>query len=74
MTAARRLGELLDLIQGEYLELPGLRLSGAQAGQIWDTDGATCSELLAALVDVRLLRRVPGRRAVKRERPSKARH
>ena len=74
MTAARRLGELLDLIQGEYLELPGLRLSGAEPGQVWDIDGAARSELLAALVDVRFLRRLPGSRAVKRERPSKARH
>jgi hypothetical protein len=54
-------GEWLDRIQGEYLELPAVRLSGARAGRLWDVDPCTCDGLLAALVDVRFPRRESAR-------------
>jgi hypothetical protein len=65
--------ELLDRIQGEYLELPGLRLTEAQARRLWDIDRTTCGALLDALVDVRFLRRAPDGSFMKSE-PSKTRH
>ena len=48
---------LLTRIRGEYLEMPGLRLTSAQACRLWQLDAATCYGVLAALVDERFLYR-----------------
>jgi hypothetical protein len=50
---------LLARIRGEYLEMPGLRLSPAQASRLWGLDAARCEALLTALVDLGFLRRMP---------------
>jgi hypothetical protein len=42
--------EMLRRISGEYLEMPGLRLTCEQAQRLWGLDHDTCSELLAELV------------------------
>ena len=42
--------EIIRRIQGEFLEMPGLRLTDAQARRLWGLDAATCSALLDALV------------------------
>lgn len=47
--------ELLRRVQGEFLEMPGLRLTEDQARRLWALDAATCSTLLGALVDARFL-------------------
>jgi hypothetical protein len=47
----------LQLIRAEYLEIPGLRLTKAQVERLWGLDSVTSEALLAALVDVRFLRR-----------------
>ena len=41
---------LLQRIRAEYLEMPGLNLTAAQAQRLWGLDGATCDMVLAALV------------------------
>ncbi len=41
---------LLQRISGEYLEMPGLRLTCEQAQRLWGLDHDTCTELLGALV------------------------
>lgn len=46
----------LQFIQTEYLEMPGLSLTCAQAQRLWGLDEATCCELLEALVAARFLR------------------
>jgi hypothetical protein len=51
-----RVEEVLQRIQGEYLEMPGLRLTAAQAQRLWGLDQEMCSSLLAALVDASFLR------------------
>ena len=51
---------LLDIVRGEYLEMPGLRLTKQQAQRLWALDRATCDELLATLVGVQFLRRTHG--------------
>ena len=48
--------ELLRRIRGEYLEMPGLCLTRAQASRLWGLDNATCQRLLRALLDARFLR------------------
>lgn len=44
------LESLVARIRGEYQEMPGLRLTFAQACRLWQVDAATCETLLAQLV------------------------
>lgn len=50
-----RIDEVLQRIQGEYLEMPGLRLTAAQAQRLWGLESDVCSALLGALVDAKFL-------------------
>ena len=45
----------LRRVQGEFLEMPGLRLTEAQARRLWGLDAASCAALLGALVDSKFL-------------------
>ncbi|HOC16831.1 MAG TPA: hypothetical protein PKK95_01110 [Vicinamibacterales bacterium] len=56
-SSALRIRETLERIQGEFRELPGLRLTLAQAQRLWRLDKNVCDALLAALVDARFLAR-----------------
>jgi hypothetical protein len=47
--------ELLQRVRSEYLEMPGLCLTVAQAARFWSVDHETCSRLLNALVNARFL-------------------
>ena len=49
--------DFLSRIRGEYLEMPGLRLTGAQAQRLWGLDRDVCDALLAMLVDANFLSR-----------------
>ena len=49
------LEDLLRRVQGEYLEMPGLRLTAAQAQRLWGLDRAECDAALSALVDAKFL-------------------
>ena len=44
------LESLVSRIRGEYREMPGLRLTIAQACRLWQVDTLTCEELLDQLV------------------------
>lgn len=48
---------LLERIQAEYREMPGLSLTEAQAARVWHLEGVRCSALLDALVQAKFLRR-----------------
>ena len=50
----------LMLIRAEYLEIPGLSLTKPQVERLWGLDAVTSEALLAALVDVKFLRRTVG--------------
>ena len=52
---SRPIDEVLRRVQGEFLEMPGLRLTGAQARRLWALDSAMCDALLGALVDAKFL-------------------
>ena len=41
--------------QAEFLEMPGLQLTEAQATRLWCFDSALCSRVLQTLVDERFL-------------------
>jgi hypothetical protein len=44
------LESLAERIRGEYREMPGLRLTFAQACRLWQVDAPTCQNLLEQLV------------------------
>ena len=48
---------LLSRIRGEYLEMPGLRLTFAQACRLWHMEATTCSAALEELTAERFLYR-----------------
>ncbi|MGE0593298.1 MAG: hypothetical protein AB7G23_13085 [Vicinamibacterales bacterium] len=47
--------DVLQRVQGEYREMPGLRLTAAQARRLWGIDRTDCDALLDALVDAGFL-------------------
>ncbi|HLG54300.1 MAG TPA: hypothetical protein VI485_03150 [Vicinamibacterales bacterium] len=55
--------QLLHRIRGEYLEMPGLRLSPEQARRLWALDAPTCVRLLECLVQARFLQCLDGQYA-----------
>lgn len=46
---------VLFRVRAEFLEMPGLTLTLAQAARLWALDTTVCSAVLAALVDARFL-------------------
>jgi hypothetical protein len=50
-----RIDEVLQRIQGEYIEMPGLCLTAAQAQRLWGLERDVCNALLGALVDAKFL-------------------
>lgn len=47
---------LLEIVRGEFLEMPGLRLTKKQAQRLWALDSETCEALLGTLEASRFLR------------------
>ena len=48
--------QMLSRVCGEYLEMPGLRLTQKQAQRLWGMDEVTCRQILEFLVEVKFLR------------------
>ena len=55
MGAQQPLDDVLQRVRGEYREMPGLRLTTAQAQRLWGLDRIACNALLDALVDAKFL-------------------
>jgi hypothetical protein len=51
----RATDDVLRRVQGEFLEMPGLRVTEAQARRLWGLDAASCDALLGTLVDAKFL-------------------
>lgn len=68
-----RIDDVLQRIQAEFVEMPGLRLTAAQARRLWNLERDVCDALLAALVDARFLARTRDGAFVRMEgaRPSR---
>ncbi len=47
--------DLIQRVRGEFLEMPGLRVTPAQARRLWGLDDASCSALLATLIEAEFL-------------------
>ena len=48
--------EWLEVIQAEFVEMPGLTLTVSQAQRLWGLDAATCAVLLGQLAEINFLR------------------
>jgi hypothetical protein len=47
--------DILRRVQCEFLEMPGLRLTNAQAQRLWGLDARTCSVVVDKLIACRFL-------------------
>jgi hypothetical protein len=54
-TQTARVEEALRRIKGEFVEMPGLRLTTAQAQRLWGLEAEFCDAILGALVDAKFL-------------------
>jgi hypothetical protein len=52
-------GQLLMRIRMEYVEMPGLQLTGGQARRLWNLDQSTCEDILTTLVEEQFLIQTP---------------
>ena len=50
-----RIDDVLQRIQGEFVEMPGLRLTPAQAQRLWGLERDVCNAVMGALVDAKFL-------------------
>jgi hypothetical protein len=48
---------LIERVRAEYLEMPGLSLTGPQARRFWGIDQQQCEAILGALTEARFLTR-----------------
>jgi hypothetical protein len=53
--SVRATDEVMRRVQGEFIEMPGLRLTEPQARRLWGLDAASCSDLLLSLVNSKFL-------------------
>ena len=51
------LHQLLQRIEGEYREMPGLSVTAPQAERLWGLDSTTCSFVLMTLIERGVLKR-----------------
>jgi hypothetical protein len=57
MPDGRGIQDVVRRVRGEFLEMPGLRLTPQQAKRLWRLDEAACEKVLGALVQDRFLAR-----------------
>jgi hypothetical protein len=62
--------DVVRRIRGEYLEMPGLRLTAAQARRLWRLDETSCDAVLGALVDARFLAKTRDGAFIRQDRSS----
>jgi len=64
----RTIQDVVRRIRGEFLEMPGLRLTPEQARRLWRLDETSCEAVLGALVDAHFLARTRDGAFVKDEK------
>jgi hypothetical protein len=47
--------QIIRRVRGEYLEMPGLRLTQKQAQRLWGLDSTACTQVLDALTEAHFL-------------------
>ena len=58
---------LVNRVRAEFLEMPGLRLTVAQATRMWGLDSASCHKVIDLLVKASFLRWTPAGTVVRVE-------
>ena len=53
--SSRVVQDLVRRIRGEFMEMPGLRLTVPQARRLWRLDETVCDTVLSALVEAHFL-------------------
>jgi hypothetical protein len=53
------IADWVQIVRGEFQEVPGLRLSKPQFQRLWGLDGKTCDALVNELVDEHFLKQTP---------------
>ena len=66
----RGIQDVVLRIRGEFLEMPGLRLTPQQAQRLWRLDETACDAVLGALVDVHFLAKTRDGAFVRHDRSS----
>ena len=56
-TPTPEISATLVRVKSEYLEMPGLKLTEAQARRLWGLDGNTCRVVLVTLIERGFLKR-----------------
>ncbi len=57
--ASQPIEDAVQLLRGEYLEIPGLALTPSQVAALLDLDDVTAAAVLQALEDAAFLERAP---------------
>lgn len=63
--AAESFNDALRRAKSEFLEMPGLKLTAAQAARLLSIDETLCGRVLSALVESRFLAETPNSRFVR---------
>jgi len=58
-------GTLVDRVRGEFIEMPGLQLTMAQASRLWGLDITSCRNVVDVLVESAFLRWTAGGKNVR---------
>jgi hypothetical protein len=53
------LADAMRRVRAEFVEMPGMQLTPAQAARLWHFEPAFCDAVLSALVDTKFLIRIP---------------
>lgn len=64
-TSGPTIRTLMERVQAEYVEMPGLSVTLPQAQRLWAIDPATCEEVFSRLIATRVLRRTSKGRFVR---------
>jgi hypothetical protein len=65
-----RIQDVVSRVRGEFLEMPGLRLTPEQARRLWRLDERSCNAVLHALVDARFLAKTQDGAFIRQDRSS----
>jgi hypothetical protein len=57
MSDIRGIQDVVRQVRGEYLEMPGLRLTVEQARRLWRLDESACDAVFSTLLDAHFLAR-----------------
>lgn len=61
-------GSLVERVRGEFIEMPGLQLTEAQAAKLWGIEPRDCRKIVEVLVGADFLRWTPNGRIARAQR------